>query len=89
MKSHINESFRKALAKLPTNVRRQAQRAYQRFRTDPYYRSLQFKLIDEDEQIYSIRIGTHYRALGTKDGNEITWYWIGSHADYDTLISQM
>lgn len=36
--------------------------------------------------IYSIRIGQGYRALGERAGNEITWYWIGSHSEYDKLI---
>lgn len=31
----------------------------------------------------------HYRAVGTVDGNEIVWFWIGSHAEYDYLLKQL
>ena len=27
-----------------------------------------------------------WRALGRRDGNTVTWFWIGSHAEYDRLI---
>jgi hypothetical protein len=33
-----------------------------------------------------VRITIDYRALGIRDGDEIMWFWIGSHADYDALI---
>ncbi len=39
--------------------------------------------------IYSVRIGLDYRALGVREGDDIVWFWIGSHADYDRLVSQL
>jgi hypothetical protein len=27
--------------------------------------------------------------LGILDGEEITWFWIGSHADYDNLLNRL
>jgi hypothetical protein len=36
--------------------------------------------------MYSIRVGKGWRALGLLDGDTITWFWIGSHAEYDRLI---
>ncbi len=35
------------------------------------------------------RIGIHYRALALREGDTLLWFWIGSHADYDTLLSQL
>jgi hypothetical protein len=32
-----------------------------------------------------VRIGSHYRALGTQVGGGIYWVWIGTHADYDKI----
>ena len=29
-----------------------------------------------------------YRAVGVREGNEMIWFWIGTHADYDRLLSQ-
>ncbi len=34
-----------------------------------------------------MRVGKNYRALGYREGDEITWVWIGSHADYDHLLT--
>jgi hypothetical protein len=33
-----------------------------------------------------VRVGAHYRALGTGIEGGVLWFWIGSHADYDRLI---
>jgi hypothetical protein len=38
------------------------------------------------ENVYSVRIGLGYRALGILEGSVVTWFWIGSHADYDRLV---
>ena len=37
--------------------------------------------------IYSVRIGLHWRAVGTREGDVMIWYWIGSHAEYDRIVS--
>jgi hypothetical protein len=29
-----------------------------------------------------------YRALATRDGNVLTWFRIGTHADYDKVLEQ-
>jgi len=31
----------------------------------------------------------HHRAIGWVEGDVVVWFWIGSHADYDALISQL
>jgi len=89
MISHTTKSFRKALATLPDAIRRQAREAYQQFKRDPHYPSLQFKCIHAVKPIYSARITIDYRAVGILSGDEIVWFWIGSHADYDKLIQQL
>ena len=52
----------------------------------PNHPSLRFKSIHPTRPIYSARVGLDYRAVGVRDGNDIIWYWIGSHAEYDRLI---
>lgn len=86
MKSHLDPDFREHFGKLPRHVQRQARNAYRRFVQNPSHPGLQFKKIDAEASIYSIRIGIQYRALGRRVGDEITWFWIGSHSDYDKLI---
>jgi hypothetical protein len=29
-----------------------------------------------------------YRALGTVEGDDIVWFWIGSHADYHHMLKR-
>ena len=89
MKSRTTERFRKALANLPAPVRNQAREAYRQFKRDPGHRSLRFKQVHTTLPIYSVRIGKGYRALGQKDAKGIVWFWIGPHAEYDKLLSQM
>jgi hypothetical protein len=36
--------------------------------------------------LWSARVGIHYRAVGERDGDQILWYWIGTHAEYDRLL---
>jgi len=50
--------------------------------------AVQFKLIRRASHTYSVRVGFHWRALGRAEDTTIIWFWIGSHADYDKLISQ-
>ena len=88
MISRTTERIRKALAALPVNVRAQARLAYRLFQQDPRHPGLQFKQVHASRPIYSARIGLGYRALGVRDGDLIVWFWIGSHAEYDRLISQ-
>jgi len=47
---------------------------------------LRFKRVSDDEPIYSVRIGVHYRAVGILKADTITWFWIGSHDDYERLL---
>ena len=86
MKSFTSRRFRELYASLPEQIRLQARRAYQLFRQNPSHPGLNFKKIDEENNIYSARVGLGYRALGQIDGSEIVWFWIGPHGQYDKFI---
>jgi hypothetical protein len=88
MNSHITDKFREAFAELPADVQKQARQAYRLFIENPYHPSLHFKPIHATRPIYSVRIGLDYRAVGIRDKDDIIWYWVGSHAEYDKLIRQ-
>jgi hypothetical protein len=86
MRSFTSRRFRELYANLPNQVRAQARRAYKLFRRNPSHPGLNFKKVDETNNIYSARIGLGYRALGQIDGSDIVWFWIGPHGDYDRLV---
>src|SRR5271157_3302302 len=56
---------------------------------DPHHRSLRFRQVHPNRPIFSARVGLHYRVVGIREDNDIYWFWIGSHAQYDHLLSQL
>ena len=88
MKSHITSRFRKAYDRLPKRIQRQANEAYTLFEKDHRHPSLRYKKVHPNKQIYSVRISQSYRALGILEGDEMIWFWIGSHEDYERMISR-
>ena len=86
MRSFTSRRFREMYANLPEDVKVRAKRAYQLFRRNPGHPGLHFKKIDYENQIYSVRVGLGYRALGQMDGEDLVWFWIGPHAGYDKLL---
>jgi len=89
VKSHANEKFWKAFEKLPAPIQRKARDAYQLWQQSPYHQSLQFKQIHPRRPIYSVRVGIGWRAVGVKEDNTMIWFWIGSHEEYNKLVSQL
>lgn len=72
---------------LPKDVRDLADKNFELLKANPKHPSLHFKQIGN---LWSARVGKHYRVLGfdRKDRKEgIIWFWIGSHAEYDKLVS--
>lgn len=85
-RSHRSKKFRTLYDTLPIAVQRQADTAYALFSQNPRHPSLQFKPIDPtDPSVYSVRVRSHYRAIGILEGDSITWIWIGSHEAYNKL----
>lgn len=89
MKSSATKEFRELLDQLPIEVQQQAGRAYAIWRTNPYHNSLQFKRVSQRQPIYSARISIGYRALGLRENDQIYWFWIGAHAEYDELLKRL
>ena len=88
MNSVVSVGFRDGLDRLPNSVRQQALRAYSLWRADAYHPSLQFKRVSQRQPVYSVRIGMAYCALGLWEGNTITWFWIGPHAEYAKFLAR-
>ena len=89
MTSHTTDRFRTALGALSEKVQRSARRAYRTFLKNPSHPSLHFKQVHASRPIFSARVALGYRALCVREGEDFIWFWIGSHADYDRLLSQL
>ena len=89
MKSHITGGFRRSFSQLSKQMQKQAREAYRHFQADPNYPSLRFKKVHPTKPICSARVGKGHRALGVLDGEEIIWFWIGSHKEYERVIGEI
>jgi hypothetical protein len=89
VKSKTINRFWRCYAQLPKVIQKQAKEVYRLFMVNPFHPRLHFKKIHSSRPIFSVRITKDYRAVGILQDNEIIWYWIGSHSDYDQLIKQL
>ena len=89
MISHTTDRFWKSFSLLPGRIQKQAEKAYEQWKADPYHPGLHFKCIHNATSVYSVRIGIGYRALGRHHGEQIIWFWIGSHEAYNEIIKHL
>jgi mRNA-degrading endonuclease RelE of RelBE toxin-antitoxin system len=67
---------------LPTEVRDLADKSFQLLKTNPSHPSLHLKKLSE---VWSARVGLHYRAIAAEIDGDFLWVWIGTHGEYDKL----
>jgi hypothetical protein len=89
LKSRATPRFWTAYRELPSEVRDAARKAYRLFHENPKHPSLQFKKVHHREPVYSARVTVAHRAVGLLEHDEVTWLWIGSHAEYDRLLERL
>ncbi len=75
---YTTQRFWKYYNALPESVQKTA---------DPSHPSLHFKKLGN--KYWSVRAGLNYRALGVEVENGISWFWIGTHTEYDKLIGKL
>jgi len=83
MRHFASRAFWEAYNKLPEHVRELANKNFALLKENPQHSSLHFKKVG---RFWSARVGLRYRALAVETDGDLVWFWIGSHADYDTLI---
>ncbi len=84
MNHFATPQFWRHYRQLSPEVRDIADKNFQLLKANPKHPSLHFKKIGK---LWSVRVGAHYRALGLDKPEGVVWFWIGSHAEYDKLIS--
>jgi hypothetical protein len=87
MNSATLPSFWRAYEALDAEIKHRARRAYRLWAQNPFHPSLRFKCINREENIWSVRITRGYRAIGILEGDTVTWFWVGSHDDYERFFS--
>ena len=89
MISITNDHFWECYRELPEQTKKEAKKAYRKFKKNPFHPSLNFKRIHSTRPIFSLRITKDYRTVGIQQNNQVIWFWIGSHNDYDNLLRQI
>jgi hypothetical protein len=64
-------------------VRELADKNYALLKRNLRHPSLQLNKVG---RFWSVRVGSRYRALAVEVDQDLLWFWIGSHADYDAII---
>lgn len=86
MNSKATPDFWKEYEKLPDPIKDLAKKSYSLFKDNPAHPGLQFKKVNDEPQVYSVRVSLYYRSLGVKDGDTVIWFWIGDHDSYNKMI---
>ena len=89
MRSRRTQRFQECFARLPPAIQIQARQVYKLFRDDPGHPGLRFKKVHQTEPIYAVRVSRSYRTVGVLEDDVIIGFWIGSHSDYDRLLSRL
>ena len=84
MKHFTSPDFWALFEVLPAEVQRLARANYELLKSNPRHPSLHLKKVRD---YWCVRVGLSYRALGKDVEGGILWGWIGTHAEYDRLIS--
>jgi hypothetical protein len=61
-----------------------ADKNFELLKADLRHPSHYFKNIGEHR---SVRVDIRYRALAVEFSDGLVWFWIGSHSDYDELLT--
>jgi hypothetical protein len=88
MTSRATRRFWKLYESLPEPVQRLAAKNYRLWRNNPAHPSLDFKQLHGNGERFSVRVGSHYRALGQRLADGVEWVWIGTHEEYNKLIGR-
>ena len=85
MKHLTSSLFWECYEKLPLDIRKLADKNFELLKKNLHHPSLHFKKVNN---YWSVRIGTKYRTVAVEVQDDLLWFWIGTHAEYDKLIEK-
>ena len=84
LKHFASPNFWVCYRALPEPIQELANKNFELLKANPSHRSLRFKKVGKYR---AVRVGLYYRALATEVGDDLLWFWIGPHSEYDKLVS--
>jgi hypothetical protein len=85
VKHKTASSFWTCYERLPIEIRNIADKNFRLLQANTSHPSLQFKKVGK---VWSVRVGSNYRAIAAPIEGGFLWVWIGTHAEYDKLLAQ-
>ncbi len=83
MRHFASPSFWACYRALPEPIQELADKNFELLKANLSHRSLRFKKVGKYR---TVRVGLHYRALATEADEDLLWFWIGTHSEYDKLV---
>ena len=83
MNHYASPEFWARYRALPAEVQSLADKSFALLKSDSRHPSLHLKKVGD---YFSVRVGLFYRALGVEVKDGVSWFWIGTHAEYDKLV---
>ena len=71
---------------MPPEIKTRSRDVYRLWLNNPRHPSLQFK---KTGTVWSVRIGAGYRAVALLQDDIFYWFWIGTHDQYERLMTKM
>jgi hypothetical protein len=84
VKHFTTPRFWNAYNNLPPAIKETADKDFRLLKENHSHPSLHFKKVGS---YWSVRIGRNYRALAIEHEENLIWFWIGNHTDYERLIN--
>ena len=83
MRHRASRKFWRHYEDLSTEIQELADKSFDLLKENPHHPSIHFKKVG---RFWSARIGRQYRALAVEDGEDVIWFWIGHHSEYDEIV---
>jgi len=88
-KAQIESGFWEGYENLPARIQNKAIKTIRSWLEDPAQQGLRFKKVQNERNIYSLRINHNYRILGIFHNGTLTIFWVGTHDAYMRLMKQL
>ncbi len=86
LESHTHPNFWKCYDNLQKDIQDLSDKKFKLFKNNPYHPSLSFA---KKGNVWTANVGYHHRAIGYMQDNNMVWFWIGSHEDYNALMNKL
>jgi hypothetical protein len=83
VKHRANPKFWGCYHRLSSEIQKLGVQNFALLKQDERHPSLHYKKVG---RFWSVRVGMHFRALAVQRGDDMVWFWIGRHDEYDSII---